>query len=143
MQPGTWEQWLNVAIERAQDADSIAKERSDSIGAVYMAGYAVECALKAYLKSKNCSFPTSGSKGHDLRNLWNRAGFRLSDIQDRNGNKTFFLEEWSTDLRYEVRDSDEYIIIKARGVTIEELIEGARQLSGWIYNQIRRRGRRT
>ena len=41
MQPGTWEQWLNVAIERAQDADSIAKERSDSIGAVYIAGYAV------------------------------------------------------------------------------------------------------
>jgi len=32
-----------------------------------MAGYAIECSLKAYLQREGKPFPTSGSEGHNLK----------------------------------------------------------------------------
>jgi len=138
MQPKTWEHWREIAIERAKDAESIAEKRPDSIGCVYMVGYAVECILKAYLQRKGVSFPSKGKEGHHLRALWETAGFRLSDINDRKGRQTFFIQEWTTDLRYEVRENDSYSLIEHQGFNIKELIEGAKQLSGWIHKKIKR-----
>ena len=138
MQPKTWEHWREVAIERAKDAEIIAENNPDSIGCVYMVGYAVECALKAYLQRKGKRFPGKGKEGHHLRALWETAGFRLSDIIDPKGLQVFFIEEWTTDLRYEVRDNDGYSLIEDQGYDMKELIEGAKQLSGWIHKKIRR-----
>lgn len=127
MEPTTAQDWTDVAQERAADAEAMLPERRGSVGPVYIAGYAVECSLKAYLQRQGLSW-RKGRGGHDLRNLWEKAGFRLSDLQDRTGTKAFYIDEWSTNLRYR---TDE-------GFEAEALVEGARQLNGWIQKKIRR-----
>jgi HEPN domain len=130
----TENEWSSLARERAADAEAMATVRVTSIGCVYMAGYAVECSLKAFLQSQGKSFPTSGRDGHNLRKLWETSGFRLSDISDTAGAKAFFIAQWDTSLRYKLAyDSS---------LTIEELVSGARLLTGWIQSQVRRRPRR-
>lgn len=124
--------WLKVADERRADAEAIHKNNPTSIGAVYMAGYVIECLLKARLQQKSIPYPTRGSAGHDLHGLWTQA-FRLSDLRDSKGIQTFYIEKWKTDLRYEI----------SSGVSlqfeVQELMEGAKLLAGWIRTQIRRR----
>jgi len=128
--PTTASDWIAVARERAADAEAMLPTRSLSAGPVYMAGYAVECSLKAYLHHRGRGFPKHGSGGHDLRNLWSAAGFRLSDLGDSEGEKTFYLEAWSTDLRYETDISTT--------LSAKELLSGARKLTGYIQSQVRR-----
>jgi HEPN domain-containing protein len=135
MAPNTFDDWIEVSRERQEDARALLS-RKNSVGPVYMAGYAVEASLKAFLKKVNIEFPRTGDEGHNLKGLWQQAGFRLKDIKDKNGERAFFVEEWRTGLRYEVspdvlhlRDSD-------------SLVNAAGDLSGWIQNQIRRRRRK-
>jgi hypothetical protein len=129
MSPSTAQEWMNVARERAADVEAL-KQRLNPVGAVYMAGYAIECSLKAYLQMQGKGFPTSGSDGHNLKGLWRASGFRLGDLPDTAGEKTFYIEHWNTALRYE---SDYDFPIPS-----ESLIEGAKELTGWIQNKIRR-----
>jgi HEPN domain-containing protein len=136
MSPNTADEWIEVANERATDAEAIKKENPTSVGSVYMAGYAIECSLKALLQSRVIPFPTHGKKGHNLKELWEASGFRLSDLQDRKGTQAFFIENWSTDLRY-------YRCLEnSPGLEVTELVAGAKKLSGWIQKQIRRSRRR-
>jgi hypothetical protein len=128
--PDTIEGWLNVARERAQDGSAMISARPTSAGPVYMMGYGIECSLKGYLKSQRRAFPTSGRAGHDLRALWEAAGFRLSDINDKNGAKTFYIERWSTDLRYAAVLPDS----TAPG----DLLRAAHDLIGWIQQKAKR-----
>ena len=134
MTPNTSEQWLDVAKERANDAQAIHKNRPNSIGAIYMAGYGIECSLKALLQHRGTGFPKHGSEGHNLRGLWAACKFRLSDLSDAKGSKTFFIENWDTSLRYESKFES--------SLEITDLVEGAKQLTGWIQTQIRRTRRR-
>src|SRR4051812_42654219 len=101
MDPTTIQDWLQVANERAADADAMMPHRPSSVGPGYIAGYAVECTLKAYLQRLNTPYPTSGRAGHDLRGLWNASRLRVADLGDRHGEKAFYLHSWTTDLRYE------------------------------------------
>ena len=133
-QPQTYQNWQDTAKERAADATAMLPERSNSVGVVYMAGYAVECMLKAYLSRKNMPYPRSGQAGHNLRGLWQSAGFRLSDIKDHSGAKSFFVQIWDTALRYQ--DNTEELTHST-----EELVNAAKQLTGWISNQIRHQRR--
>jgi len=105
-----------------------------SVAAVYLAGYAVECSLKAYLQRVGRRFPTSGPAGHDLRELWKVSRFRLADLGDARGNRTFFIERWNTGLRY----NDTLDTVLDAGV----LVEGAVQLARWVQGQLRRFARR-
>ena len=130
MSPTSSDGWRDVARERASDADALLSRRQRSAGSVYLAGYAIECSLKAFLQRRGMPFPTAGGAGHDLRGLWLQSGFRLGDLSDASGAKTFFIKDWSTDLRYEVAPS--------LPCSAPELVGGARQLSGWIQTQIRR-----
>jgi hypothetical protein len=129
--PQLFQDWIDTAKERAGDADAMLPARHNSVGPAYMAGYAVECMLKAYLKKTNRPFPTRGKGGHNLRGFWRAAGFRISDLNDRTGAKTFFLEEWDTALRYQ-SSSDEL------EHPADELVIAAREVTGWISKQIRR-----
>jgi hypothetical protein len=95
-----------------------------------MAGYVIECALKAYLRKANIKFPTRGSAGHDIRGLWQRA-FKLSDLKDRDGHRTFFVDRWSTSMRYETDVPP--------GYDPRRLVQEARRLSGEIRQQIRKK----
>jgi HEPN domain-containing protein len=134
MTPTTARDWISVANERAKDANAMKIERGESAGSVYMAGYALECSLKALLQSKGVSFPRQGQEGHNLRKLWEMSGFKCSDLADKTGAKIFFIEKWNTSLRYELTcDSN---------LSIAELVDGAKQLTGWIQSQIRRTNRR-
>jgi HEPN domain-containing protein len=120
-------------MERANDADAMLPDRSQSAGPVYMAGYAVECMLKAYLQKAGIQVPTSGAEGHNLRGLWKQAGLQLSDLRDEHGNRAFFIEDWSTDMRYQTD--------APQNRTSEELVQAARQLAGRVRTLMRRRQR--
>ena len=134
MDPANAEEWIDVARQRAMDTAAMLPARKQSVGPVYMAGYAVECALKAFLDRKSIRRPRMGPEGHNLRGLWKASGFRLGDLNDRQGFKSFYLEFWSTDLRYDSRLDSE--------LETADLVAGARQLTGWIQNRIRRSRRR-
>jgi hypothetical protein len=132
MSPNTAQDWLAVAKERASDAEAIHKQYPNSVGAIYLAGYAIECTLKALLQKRGISYPTSGREGHNLQGLWKAARFQFSDLQDTQGTQTFFLEKWSTDLRYETA------LPVNIGLEVQELMTGAKHLSGRIRTEIRR-----
>jgi hypothetical protein len=133
MTPTTVDGWIAVAKERAADADAMKTLRANSTGPVYMAGYAIECSLKAVLQSRSIPFPTHGQEGHNLRGLWEAAGFRLADLSDSVGTRTFFIDKWSTALRYEAS-------YYAGGLSTVALVDAAKNLAAWIQNQASRRG---
>lgn len=129
--PDSSQEWQTVALQRGEDADAMLPERSQSPGPTYMAGYAIECMLKAYLQRFGIPFPTSGSEGHDLRALWKKADLRASDLRDQRGHRAYFLEHWSTDMRYQSESPQNH--------TAEELVQAARQLAGHVKTLMRRR----
>jgi hypothetical protein len=140
MQPNTLEDWLSVATARATDAVAILERHEQSIGPVYLVGYAIECSLKAYLMGAGIRFPTSGRAGHDLTALWKASGFQKRDLDDRDGSRAFYLETWDTSLRYARPPA-------ALGLSNQQLVDGAKFIVRWLHNQarrdeLRRRGRR-
>jgi hypothetical protein len=130
MSPDRWEDWREVANKRMTDARSMLPSRTDSVGPVYMAGYAIECSLKALLQQRGSGFPTQGSEGHNLRGLWASAGFTLGDIPGSDGFSTYYVEAWCTDLRYAVTE-------RFPG-TCDEMLTGAATLVGLIQTRLRR-----
>lgn len=128
--PDSPEQWRATSLERGEDADAMLPDRSQSAGPVYMAGYAIECMLKAYLQQEGIQFSTSGRKGHDLRGLWKQAGLQLSDLGDKNGNRVFFVEDWSTDMRYQTE--------APKNRMPKELVKAAKQIAGNLQTRMRR-----
>jgi len=128
----TAEEWLEVSRERALDAGVILSLRPDSIGSVYLAGYVIECSLKAFLQAAGKKVPTSGSAGHNLVGLWKATGLQKSILGGSEGSRTFFLEQWSTAMRYSVNED-------LNGQSPEDLIDGAKLITGWFHQQVRRR----
>jgi hypothetical protein len=81
-------------------------------GAYYLAGYAVECALKACIAKATCrhEFPdrerTTRSYVHDLPKLLETAGLQPVLAQAQKSNPTFFrnwvtVRDWTQTSRYE------------------------------------------
>ncbi len=135
MSPDTWEDWRSVANERMMDARSLLLARANSVAPVYLAGYAIECSLKALLQRRGTGFPTHGSEGHNLRGLWASVGFTLGDIPGASGSGTYYIESWSTDLRYQTTEDFPS--------TREELLAGAAHIVGFVQTRLaREHGRR-
>lgn len=132
MEPTCIEDWISVARERAADAEAIVLARAQSVGSVYLVGYAVECSLKAYLIASGTRFPTRGPAGHDLTALWKASGFTKRDIADLDGSKSYYFEAWTTSLRYSTTGA-------GSGLQNEELLNGAKRVVGWLQNQARRK----
>lgn len=130
--PSSANDWFLVAMERASDAEAMIPARFASVGPIYVAGYVVECSLKAYLMANQISW-TKGRSGHNLKNLWKASGFKLADLNDTDGSKAFFIHCWSVDLRYEQQCPN--------GYSPTSLLTGARSLSSWILLKTKR-GRR-
>ena len=105
---------------------STLKHQGRLLAAVYMAGYAVECKLKALLQSRGKRFPTRGQEGHHLRGLWEAAGLKLDDLR---GNRRLFLDFWTTDLRYEQALSD--------STDFDALYLGSVELAGYVQKRMR------
>jgi hypothetical protein len=130
--PSTAEEWMAVARERGRDAQAMQDGRSNSVGPAYMAGYAVESALKAFLQSKGIPRPLSGAGGHNLTSLWKATGLPLGAVNDSgNGAKTFFLQSWSTDLRYQ-SSRPSHVAGAA------EVVDAACQLMGFLSSKLKR-----
>ncbi len=132
MVPSNPQEWIAIASERASDAEEIFKGKPNSVGSVYMAGYAIECSLKAYYKKQGKQPPTSGRRGHNLKTMLKDCGHRLSDLRDGDGYKSFYLDSWSTDLRYETK------LPVGFEDKAEELLKAARKLTGNIQTWLRR-----
>jgi hypothetical protein len=95
-------------------------------GALYLAGYVVECRLKILLNKMGKPYPTAGRPGHDLKALWDAAGLRR---EDQGGFRGAFIEYWSTDLRYSAIVSSIH--------ASEDLLRGAQDLAGYVTKRTR------
>lgn len=105
---------------RAAEANHLASGGYMS-GALYLAGYVVECKLKILLNKMGKPYPTAGRPGHDLKALWDAAGLRR---EDQRGFRRAFIEYWSTDLRYSAVVSSVH--------APEDLLRAAQELAGYV-----------
>lgn len=115
----------DAARMRATEAKHLA-DGGHLCGALYLAGYVIECKLKDLLNRLGRPFPRSGQAGHDLHGLWDAAGLRREDI---GGHKRAFLDYWNTGIRYTcVVDSPH---------APRDLLKGAIELAGIVARRVR------
>ena len=110
----------DAARARAREAHHLASGGHMS-GALYLAGYVVECKLKILLNKMGKPYPSAGRAGHDLKGLWDAAGLRR---EDQSGFRRAFIEYWSTDLRYSA--------VVASTHAPEDLLQAAQDLAGYV-----------
>lgn len=115
----------DAARMRATEARHLA-DGGHLCGALYLAGYVIECKLKDLLSRSSRPFPRSGQAGHDLRGLWDAAGLRREDLV---GHKRAFLEYWSTSIRYTC------VVESPHAPT--DLLKGAIELAGIVTHRVR------
>jgi hypothetical protein len=116
----------DVAKVRAAES-SVLEQNGHMCGAVYLAGYVIECHLKNLLNKTGRPFPRSGKAGHNLLALWDAAGLRA---RDQRGHRKAFLEIWDTSLRYEAA-------LPESPHAPKELLAGARELAGIVARRTR------
>jgi HEPN domain-containing protein len=109
-----WTDFQNLANERLSDAELLlASGRFDC--AYYVAGYAVECALKACIarKTKEGDFPPRDSRKfwtHDLEDLLDSAGLVTERAAVAQQDQLFhdnwvIVKDWSESSRYEINNN--------------------------------------
>lgn len=121
---------MEVARQRAVDAEALAKEGRE-LAAVYLAGYGIECVLKAYLQRLGVGFPRAGSSGHNIRALWAKCEFSLAELNDQRGCTAYYVRKWSTSLRYQTEAQD-------LPCDTRQMVRAAGSLVGWVTNRVRR-----
>jgi hypothetical protein len=114
----------DAARARGAEANVLAKS-GHMCGAVYLAGYVVECRLKTLLNKMGRPFPTSGREGHNLIGLWDSAGLSASA---HSGFRRAFLEYWNTKMRYSSTIESPH--------SPEDLLRGAQELAGFVSSRI-------
>ena len=101
--------YRRAATQRLDVANFLLKNSKYYLDAVYLAGYAVECSLKALvlertLKSKRaavCEEISSGAKAHNLDFLKGILERRGCSIPDKTRESLNVIKcEWKTNLRY-------------------------------------------
>jgi HEPN domain-containing protein len=123
----------DLARERLRDAKALLSKRR-FLGAYYLAGYAVECALKACIakQTRRHDFPdkkaANDSHVHDLLKLLGQAGLKTQLEAKALSDKAFELnwsvvKDWTVEDRYnlgisaaEARDLYSAIAAKKSGV---------------------------
>jgi HEPN domain-containing protein len=109
------EKLQDIARERLKDARILLRHRNWS-GAYYLAGYAIECGLKACIakRVRRFDFPdkrtVTDSHTHDLEQLVRVAGLRQQLSQDMASSKPLELnwavvKDWAESARYELDTS--------------------------------------
>ena len=105
---GKSQEFIRAALQRFEDARTLLNA-DRTTGAVYLAGYSVECAFKALLLSrlgatKRAEMMESfrGARGHSLDSLRDRyeriTGVRLPMVIAKEFSHVI---SWNTDMRYE------------------------------------------
>jgi hypothetical protein len=128
--------FYRCAVRRLEEASMLDDAGCITAGPVYLAGYSIECMLKALILS---SLPAAqeeaalasfrGSRAHDyvwLREVYSeRSGIRLPPEIRR----IFALvSDWSTDLRYEPRSF--------KPNEIDEFLRGASEIFHWADGRL-------
>jgi len=123
----------SLAELRISEAKILLSNRKEQ-GAYYLAGYAVECALKACIakKTKKFQFPPKDAKevySHNLEKLVEAAG--LKDQRDREmKSNPSFAANWNT-----VKDWTEESRYKTTGLSGKDMynaVSGANGVLPWI-----------
>lgn len=106
-------EFQGLAIERLDDAKALVAAGRYS-GAYYVAGYAVECALKACIskRTNQDDFPPQTKNGyytHEINALRKAAGLDGDFYREAKGDKEFedywsVVINWTAETRYEQRD---------------------------------------
>ncbi len=103
-----------LANMRIADARALLKTRRNASGAYYLAGYAIECAIKACIakKTRRGEWPPKPEDvrkmySHDLNELIKQAGLAEDLAKEIKTNLSFAghwgtVKEWSEQKRYEV-----------------------------------------
>jgi HEPN domain-containing protein len=128
-----------IAKMRVQEAH-VLLEAGHFAGAYYLAGYAVECALKACIAKqvKQYDFPdkklANEAFTHDLKKLIRVAGLSRKLEDDRKTNKAFnhnwaVVKDWNEPARYEVGISE------SQALDIYASITGEDGVLPWIIKQ--------
>jgi HEPN domain-containing protein len=128
-------EFLRVAKKR-QAAAELLVQHGFPTEAVYLAGYAVECGLKAILlecvpRKDRTAFVAAefrGLRGHNLYNLKDKlrelsVHFPVAVLADFR-----IVAEWTTDLRYETRDLD---LIESR-----EFLAATNRILNWCEQRL-------
>ena len=128
--------FYRCALQRFEEAKILRKADQLTTGAVYLAGYAVECMLKALIlngltKTKQATTMKSfrGSKAHDFD--WLREQYLLNGGARFPANiaRSFTLvNDWSTDLRYIPKN------LKTKD--IDEFLKAAEEITLWISGRL-------
>ena len=107
MAPLNRREFQRLADLRLQEADSLLKNKHPS-GAYYLAGYAVECALKACIakQTKRYEFPdrrkVQQSWTHKLDELVNLTGLAADLVKDADLETNWTtVKDWNEEKRYE------------------------------------------
>jgi hypothetical protein len=128
--PSTHSQWIEAARQRALDAETLLSGDGNTVGPVYMAGYALECSFKGLLHLRGENIP-KGKEGHNLMNLRSLCNLPWSGIKDKDGLKAAFLDRWTVDLRYQWNRVD-------LGYSYEDLVGAAQVFCGYIQKIVLR-----
>ena len=119
-----------VAWHRLEDAETLLDGHRWQ-GAVYLAGYAVECGLKASLivrtaqaRRREMLSDFVGRRGHDLSWLRQMLAVQGEHLTATIHEELALLSMWSTDLRYEASTGDPE--------DAQEFLDAARRVLRWI-----------
>lgn len=129
MDPSTSDEWLQVGRDRLTDARAIASADEDSVGAAYVSGYGVECALKALLCARGSRIP----REHDLVNLTRLSGILLRSLK----HDAWFVRQWVVDWRY-LQESKQL----PQSRSSKECVSAAGRLHGYLSRQLNRQKQR-
>ena len=151
-------EYLKAAVQRLEDAQELLqaptlhRNRSDAAtrhlrGAMYLAGYAIECAIKAYiitrLKAQTLEeairiAPASKRRqmkklntadGHNLRLL-----ISLTDMESLLAGNVSLLQQWAICLTWDA--GWRYNPRPVRAERAREFVAAAAQIHAWIGRQI-------
>lgn len=128
--PSNHNEWIEAASHRALDAKNLLARAEQSVGPVYMAGYALECSFKALLHLRGENIP-KGKEGHNLKNLRSLCNLPWTKIGDKDGLKAALLDRWTVDLRYQWAMVD-------MGHSYEDLVAAAQNFCGYIKKTVLR-----
>lgn len=133
----TQNQLLHLARQRRLDAEVLFDNKRYN-GSAYMAGYAVECALKAtvcrqldeprmppMMATHDLSVLTGRAPRPDdpAIAIWPRMRGDVSAVRDLD----LITEHWSSELRYETKNLDH--------ATADNVLGAATRLTDWLYRE--------
>jgi len=131
--PGSAKQTvLRALVEiRFKDGEALLKTGRPQrrIGAIYVAGYGVECALKARICfDRSARYLDREFHHHDLRRLAEATSLwpRIKRDPSRLGRLRYLQSEWHVTMRYAARPYDPS--------TVRDFITRAREFTRWLFD---------